>query len=64
MMMCSPILEGNRALLSTNVARRPLLQRGLMNFQFQNFHLVPRETVNFVSRDSQGQLFKRSLDSV
>ena len=57
-------LEGNRALLPTNVDRRPPLQRGLMNFQLQNFHLVPRETVNFVSRESQGQLLKRSLASV
>ena len=41
-----------------NVDRQPSLQRVLMKFQLQNFQityfqrLVPRETVNFVSRES------------
>ena len=29
--------EGNSALLPANVDQRPPLQRGLMNFQLQNF---------------------------
>ena len=31
--------EGHRALLPANVDRRPLLQRGLMNFRLQFFQL-------------------------
>ena len=29
--------QGNSAVLPANVDRRPSLQQGLMNFQFQNF---------------------------
>ena len=50
--------EGNRALLPVDVDRPPPLQRGLMNFQLQNFQpynksLVSRETVDFVSLETQ-----------
>ena len=46
---------GNSALLPANVDRR---QRDLINFLLENFQLdnkslVPRETVNFVSLESQ-----------
>ena len=45
--------EGNSALLPANVDRRPPLQRGLMNFRLYHLRLVPQETVNFVSLESQ-----------
>ena len=41
---------GNSALLPANVDRR---QRDLINFQLDNKSLVPRETLNFVSLESQ-----------
>ena len=36
--------EGNSALLPANVDQRPPLQRGLMNFQLQNFLVKHRDS--------------------
>ena len=41
---------GNSALLPANVDRRVPLQRGLMNFQLQNFQLYNRSSEDWGSR--------------
>ena len=47
----SMTLEGNSALLPANVDRRaPSVQRGLMNFQLQNFQLYNRSSEDWGSR--------------
>ena len=54
--------EGNNAMLPANVHRWPPLQRGLMNFQLQNFQLYNKSWLNDWSLGKQLILFPSNLN--